>query len=72
MRTSIRLDDESAARLQALAERTGQPESFHIRRAITAYLADVSAVASAMNTTDNREAAGRRSRAAGELWAELE
>jgi len=72
MQTSIQLDDESAARLQALAEWSGQPTSFHIIRAITTYLDEVAEVEWATNAAEEWEASGKKSRSAEELWAELE
>lgn len=36
--TSVRLDDDTAQRLAALAERTGRSQSFYLREAITQYL----------------------------------
>lgn len=72
MHTSIQLDDESAARLEALARRTGQPKSVHIIKAINAYLDEAAEVEWAMNAAQEWEAAGKKSRPAKDLWAELE
>lgn len=72
MHTSIQLDDESAARLEALAERTGQSKNFHIIRAINTYLDEVAEMEWAMDAAKEWEATGKKSRPAEELWAELE
>jgi RHH-type rel operon transcriptional repressor/antitoxin RelB len=39
--TAIRLPDETHARLQALAARTGRPAAFYIRQAIEEHLQDM-------------------------------
>lgn len=39
--TSIRLDDETRQRLAVLSARTGRPQSFYLREAITRHLDEV-------------------------------
>lgn len=72
MPLSIRLDAESEARLDELAKRTGRSKTFYVREAIRSHLDELEELYWADRVIGEWEAAGRPSRPAEELWAELE
>ncbi len=72
MPLSIRLDPESEARLNALAERTGRSKTFYVREAINAHLDELEELYWADQVAQNWVAQGRPSRPAEQLWSELD
>lgn len=72
MPLSIRLDPESEARLNALAERTGRSKTFYVREAIRLQLDDLEERFWADQVIEEWEGQGKPSQPAGKLWAELD
>jgi len=71
MAISIRLSPEDEERLDALARNTGRSKTFYVREAIREHLDDLEERYWADRVIRDWEAAGRKSRPADELWAEL-
>lgn len=72
MPLSIRLDPESEARLNALAERTGRSKTFYVREAIYAHLDELEELYWADQVAQDWVAQGRPGRPAEQLWSELD
>ncbi len=68
---SVRLSDDEARRLEALAARTGRSKTFYVREAIRDHLDDLEERYWADEVITRWEASDRSSRPAEELWAEL-
>jgi RHH-type rel operon transcriptional repressor/antitoxin RelB len=68
---SIRLSPEDEERLEQLAANTGRSKTFYVREAIHEHLDDLEERYWADRVIRDWESAGRASRPADELWAEL-
>ena len=71
MPLSVRLTPDEDARLDALAARTGRSKTFYVREAITTHLDELEERYWADEVVRDWEAAGKKSRPAGDLWSEL-
>jgi len=71
MPLSVRLTPDEEARLDALAARTGRSKTFCVREAIETHLDELEERYWADEVVRDWEAAGKKSRPAGELWDQL-
>ena len=69
--TAVRLPDETYARLQAMASKTGRTATFYIREAIDAYLDDLEDVYLAERALEQLERGESRTYTLAELKGEL-
>lgn len=69
--TAIRLPDETYARLQALAARTGRTVTFYIREAVEEHLRDLEDLYAAERALIEHRRSGERALSLDELDAEL-
>lgn len=69
--TAVRLPDETYARLQALAARTGRTATFYIREAVEEHLQDLEDLYAAEQALIAHRRSGERALSLDELDAEL-
>ncbi|WP_274424334.1 type II toxin-antitoxin system RelB family antitoxin [Chelativorans sp. YIM 93263] len=70
--TAIRLSDETYARLQALAKRTGRTASYYIREAIEERLDDLEDIYLAEKAMERIQRGESKVVSAEEFWRELD
>ena len=70
--TAVRLPDETYARLQAMAEKTGRTATFYIREAIEAHLDDLEDIYMAEKALVELERGEARTYSLAELKRELD
>ena len=70
--TAVRLPDETYARLQAMAEKTGRTATFYIREAIEAHLDDLEDIYMAEKALVELERGEARTYSLAELTRELD